>query len=786
MSSVPLQHTSDCGEVERMQRCKLLKLLPLTILLLAASCTRDPKVQAQQALENANKFFAKARYREAAIMYRRALQKDGRYGEAYYRLALTEMKLGDYGDAFKWLRRAVELQPTNTDAITKLADLYLQGAMQSTNQRTVLLGDVKDLSEKLLKLNPDSFDGHRLKGQVALLSKDAPGAIAEFDKANQVNPNQAALVLVYFTALVYNNQFPQAEKLAQEFIDKNKTDPRMYDLLYVQYARQNNVAASEALLKQKVANNPTQSKYLVQLAGHYFFTGKKAEMEATIQQLSDEKKFPEGHLMAGDFYYFRMRDLDNAKAQFEAGIKAFPKDKATYQKRLVELYATSGKNQQANEILASVLKDNPKDNDAMAMRAALMLTTGNRDQINQAANDLQSLVTKVPQNHLYHFNLARALVAKGDLDGAKLQLEEAIKLRSDFVAGRIMLSRLYLAKGDSARALKEAEEVIKIDRNNLQAHLLRSNALLTLGDKDKARDELNAITKVYPQNREAKYQVGFLAFQEKDYKKSEQIYGELFRSNPKDARGLAGETESLAAQNRLGDAIKETQAAIDKDPQRQDLKLVLAKFYVRSEHYNEAISLYQGLLKEDPRSRDLLWQLGETERRKGDLNTAIDTFRRCSQSSPSDTSCLTQLGMIYEGTGKTDQSKPIWEQILKIQPDHALALNNLAYAKAQDGVDLDQALTMSQKARQQMPNNPMVSDTLAWIYVKKYLNDDAVRIYKDLTTQVPNSPTFHYHYGVALLQKGDKPSAKKELLAALSDKPSTGEEAQIKQLLQKI
>ena len=769
-----------------MQRCKLLKLLPLTILLLAASCTRDPKVQAQQALENANKFFAKARYREAAIMYRRALQKDGRYGEAYYRLALTEIKLGDYGDAFKWLRRAVELQPTNTDAITKLADLYLQGAMQSAPQRTVLLGDVKDLSEKLLKLNPDSFDGHRLKGQVALLNKDALGAIAEFEKANAVNPNQAALVLVYFTALVYNNQFPQAEKLAQEFIDKNKTDARMYDLLYVQYARQNNVPAAEAILKQKVANNPGQAKYLVQLAGHYFFTGKKPEMEATIQQLSDEKKFPEGHLMAGDFYYFRMRDVENARAQFEAGMKAFPKDKGTYQKRLVELYAAAGKNQQANDLLKTVLTDNPKDNDAIAMRAALMLTTGNRDQINLAANDLQSLVSKAPQNHLYHFNLARALIAKGDIDSAKLQLEEAIKIRSDFTGARLMLGRLYLAKGDPARALKEAEGVIALDRNNLQAHLMRSNALLTLGDRDKARDELGAITKVYPQNREARYQVGFLAFQEKDYKKSEQIYSELFKSNPKDARGLAGETESLAAQNRLGDAIKETQAAIDKDPQRQDLQLVLAKFYVRAERYNEAITIFQSLLKQDPRSRDLLWQLGETERRKGDLNSSIDTFRRCSQSAPSDTSCLTQLGMIYEGTGKSDQAKPIWEQILKIQPDHALALNNLAYAKAQDGVDLDQALTMSQKARQQMPNNPMVSDTLAWIYVKKNLSDDAVRIYKDLTTEVPTSPTFHYHYGVALLQKGDKPSAKKELLAALADKPSTGEEAQIKQLLQKI
>jgi tetratricopeptide (TPR) repeat protein len=743
-------------------------------------------VQAQQSLEQGNKFFAKARYREAAIMYRRALQKDLRFGEGYYRLALTEIKLGNYGEALKWLRRAVELQPTNTDAIMKLADLYLQAALTIPQQRTLLLADVKELGEKLLKLNPDSFDGHRLVGQVALLSKDAPGAIVEFEKANKVSPNQASLVLVYFTALVLDDQFPKAEKLAQEFIDKNKTDTRMYDLLYVQYAKQNNVVAAEALLKQKVANNPTQAKYLVQLAGHYFFVGKRADVENVIQQLSDDKKFPEGHLMAGDFYYFRLRDIEAARGQFEAGMKAFPNDKAIYQKRLVEVYATTGKTQQANDTLAAVLKDNPKDSDAIAMRAALMLTTGNRDQINLAANDLQGLVTKTPQNHLYRFNLARALVAKGDLEGARLQLEEAIKLRGDFTGARIMLGRLYMAKGDSAKALKEAEGVLAIDRNNLQAHLMRSNALLTLGDRDKAREELTAITKVYPQNTEARYQSGFLAYQDKDYKKAEQIYGELFRSNPKDARGLAGETESLAAQNRLGDAIKETQAAIQKDPQRSDLKLVLAKFYVRGEHYDDAIGLYQGLLVQDPRSKDLLWQLGETERRKGDLNKAIDTFRRCSQSAPSDTACLTQLGMIYEGTGKADQAKPIWEQILKIQPDHALALNNLAFAKAQDGVDLDQALTMSQKARQQMPNSAAVSDTLGWIYVKKNLSDDAVRIFKDLTAQVPDSPTFHYHYGVALLQKGDKPSAKKELEKALADKPSMGEEQKIKELLQKI
>ena len=88
------------------------------------------------------------------------------------------------------------------------------------------------------------------------------------------------------------------------------------------------------------------------------------------------------------------------------------------------------------------------------MRAALMLTTGNRDQINLAANDLQALVTKSPQNHLYHFNLARALVAKGEVEPARLQLEEAIKIRSDFVLAREMLAKLYMSQGQSAKALK--------------------------------------------------------------------------------------------------------------------------------------------------------------------------------------------------------------------------------------------------------------------------------------------------------------------------------------------
>jgi len=767
-----------------MKRRKLLLFIPLMLVL--ASCSRDPKVQAQRYVDNGNKFFEKGKLKEASIMYRRALQKDLRFGEAYYRLGLTDLRLSNFGDAVRALRRAVELQPNNSDAATKLAELYLIASTQDPGHFTDLMKDAKDLTDKLIAQDPNSFDGHRLVGQMALLNNDAATAVAELEKANRSRPYQTDLVGAYFQALVRNNQTPDAEKLARDFMAKEKAFPAVYDMLYLLYVRQNKLPEAEQVLKLKAENNPKQPTYLLQLAAHYYVAKQLAQMEATIQRLTDEKTFPEGHLLAGDFFFYRTREYERAQREYEDGIKAFPKEKVIYQKRLVELAATIGKSADANQLLATILKQNPKDPDAIAMRAALMLQTGNRDQINLAANDLQSLVTTTPTNHVLRFNLARALIAKGEYEAARLQLEEAVKLRADFVIARELLGRLDLARREPAKALKEADGILALDKNNLQAHLIRSSALLGVGDKDKARQELDLISKLYPQNPDARYQIGFLAGRDKDYKRAEQVFGDLHQANPGDLRGLIGVVETMASENRMDEAIKQMQKAIAAEPERRDYKLALANLYVRSTHYEEAVQIYQTLLAKEPTSADLLLKLGETERRKGDLNLAIDSFRRCSQVALSDTTCLLQLGLLMDGTGKREQAKPIYEQILKIQPDHPVALNNLAYIKAEEGVDLDQALTMAQRALQKVPSSAEIADTLGWIYIKKNLSDDAVRVFKGLSEKDPSNPTFHYHFGMALLQKGDRPSAKKELETAMKDNPSKDQAAQIRELLTKI
>src|SRR5690349_7226217 len=88
----------------------------LTIFLLAmvvvlAGCSRDPNVVKKRYLDSGNRYFEKGKFKEARIMYLDALQKDQRYGPAYYRLGLTTMKTGPLVQAVNSFRRAIELLP---------------------------------------------------------------------------------------------------------------------------------------------------------------------------------------------------------------------------------------------------------------------------------------------------------------------------------------------------------------------------------------------------------------------------------------------------------------------------------------------------------------------------------------------------------------------------------------------------------------------------------------------------------------------------------------------------
>ncbi len=194
---------------------KTTRLLCALLLLSLAACNSDPKAAARRYVADGNRYFARGQYREASILYRRALSRDLRSPDAWYRLGLVSARLGELPDARKDFSRAMELDPGNTDAVVQLGDLDLAFYLLNPPGGRVFLADLREITGRLLSKDARSFDGLRFSGNIALAQNDTATAILKFQQANLVKPNQPDLTLTLVQTLFAARRDEEAEQLAE-------------------------------------------------------------------------------------------------------------------------------------------------------------------------------------------------------------------------------------------------------------------------------------------------------------------------------------------------------------------------------------------------------------------------------------------------------------------------------------------------------------------------------------------------------------------------------------------
>ncbi|MCX6625479.1 MAG: tetratricopeptide repeat protein, partial [Acidobacteria bacterium] len=633
--------------------------LILAVCLLAGlvGCNRDPKEASKKYVNVGNRYFEQGKYKEAVLMYKRAIQKHMKNGEAYYRLGLTDLKLQLPVEAVRAFQRAVSLQPDNADAMAKLADIFLSAYAALPSHPKEYLTEADLLITRLQKL--DVFQFRRLSGYRKLLSDDTTGALVDFRAAHGLRPDDASLGLIMFQTLVKLDQFDEAVRLAQQVIDGHKQFAPIYGQLYLEYLRRKDLAGAERILKLRATNNPSDADALVALAGHYFGSSKRPEMLSALNQiLSERKKFPQANMQVGDFY-FRIREFDQAIRLYDEGIRNDSANKTDYQKRMIEALMFQGKRVEAAQLVDTLLKSKPGDLDARAMRASLILQGGKREELQGAINELQSIVTKMPNNAVVRYNLGRALLAKQELEAARLQFLEAIKIYPAYLPPRIALAQLYLFKGEFAAAMQSADEVLQFDRDNMTAKLVRTSGLIGSGQSKLARAELEKVVAANADSRDAIFQLAMLDLGDKNTKGAESGFSRLSKMTPPDLRGQLGLAQVEIAKGSLDNALKILADQLQKDPNRNELRLAYANTAVEAKRYDIAVTEFKRLIEAQPKSTDLYMRLGQTLRRMQSYDEAGKVFEQARTFNPNDARPLLELALISEEAGRPDDARPL-------------------------------------------------------------------------------------------------------------------------------
>lgn len=171
---------------------------------------------------------------------------------------------------------------------------------------------------------------------------------------------------------------------------------------------------------------------------------------------------------------------------------------------------------------------------------------------------------------------------------------------------------------------------------------------------------------------------------------------------------------------------------------------------------------------------------------KGDLDRAITYFEKARQLQPSYSGVYAELAYANELAGRMDQATINYRKYLEFDSDNPAILNNLAYRLAEDGKNLDESLSLAQKASQRVPGSPDILDTVGYIYLRKGMNDSALKTFQNLVAKHPNNATFLHHLAMTELAIGDKQKARQSAEKALASNPTKTEEAKIRDFINKI
>ena len=759
-------------------------LLVMSLVLGGVSCNKDPEQAKQDHLQRGNEYFAEGKLEEASIEYRNAIQIDSQFGEALYRFGLCEFERKSLDNALPALRSAVTLQPDNHDAKLKLVEALLIAYQVNPRWSEEVIDAAKPLIEALRSADVEPYQTLRLSALVSLAEERLEDALEDLREAHELRPDQPDTVILLTRALISAGKGDEAEKLAREFVEDHDSPGPLYDTLYTYYLFQQRFSDALEILKDKVDSHPDEALPHLQLATHYARTQQQDQMRGVLQEVVDNpERFPAGRMHVGDFYT-SLRQWDEAIPLYEAGAIEDQERRGEYRRRIMGALLAQGKMEEARQVLEQALAENPEDRDTRALKAMLLAASGERESMDAAVVEWKKLTDEAPDNAGYWYNLGLALRATGDLEGAQQSFQQSIAKNWNLVPPRVAMIEIRLRNGQFSDALAQAEEALKLSPEHRQVRLVRAMSLTALEKYDEAGVELERLLQENPGDAEVEYQLTQLQTKQGKYDEAEKTLAARYEAGAEDPRIITGLADVYnMAQNKSEKARSLLASELEERPDSVTIRRRAAEAALELGDTAFALDQYRYLADQYPSSAQTQADLAKVYIRTGQFREALDCAERAVELAPDTAETHLLVAIILERLDRGAEAEQRYRSVLKANPNNTAALNNLAFLLAESGELLDEALVLAQRAVSLSEDDANLADTLGWVYLKRNMSGEALRIFDRLVANHPDNATYRYHLGAALVKTGKIERARPELEAALSKGLSAAEETEIRALL---
>lgn len=737
--------------------------------LLAFGCSKDAETLKREYLEQGKGHFAAERYRQAATAYRNALRQDAKLGEARYGLAQSLERLGD-GNATREYLRAADLLPDNRELQLKVGALYLRAGM---------FEDAKGRALQLVKKDQRDVDAQLLLAYALAGMRDHDAAVSQINELIALDPDQVRPYLALGGMELVAGNRGEAEAAFKRAVATDPKSMNAYLALGRFYAATGRTAEAEANFRQALTIEPANLLANRILATFYLATNRMPDAEALLKNLVKASPLPEAQFGLANFYMFQRR-LPEARALLVT-LAENEASRSPAELRLAVIDYGEGHRDEAAKRLDTLLARDSRNVDALVQRARWQLLAGE----NKAALESVTAALAIEPSNLQALYVAGgAHAVTGNLEQAVKSFEEVLRLNPRALSARVQLAKTHLQAGRPAAAVPFAQDVITVQPDDPVARLVLARALAATGDVARAEPHVKWLLARMPNSSEAQTLAGQLRLARGDLSGARAHF-----ENGVGAGALepfAGLITTYLRAGKTAEAIARVDARLAQTPKDPKVLVIAAQAYAQAGNTARTEALLKQALELGDSRFETYFMLVDLYVKQKRVDEAAAEMDRVLVTQPNSVPVHTLRGVLAELQNRRDISKQHFSKALDIDSRAVVAMNNLAYILAEDGSELARALTLAQSAKEQMPEDAGVTDTLGWVYYKSGLTRQAVSTLEESVQKEPKNATYQYHLGLAYVKAGDKARARVALERTLQLQPNFASAAEVRKVLTEL
>ena len=619
--------------------------------------------------------------------------------------ALHELK--DDFEARRDAEKAVQLSPTNENAISVLAALDLRAGETD--------GAVKLVHDAVVKV-PDSIELHRVLASIYLAAGQSENAAEQMRQVIRLEPNEMTPRLQLANYFVKLRQLDPAQQILEQAVIDLAGKPEAKLALVAFLNTERSHEAAQKALRDFIARDPDNDDLRLALGGLQQGNGAIPDAIATYQEVI-RRNGTHGQVVAA-------RD------------------------RLAALELNAGHEDAAKKLIAAVLEDSPHDDDALIMRANMSLAHGDPTS---AVSDLRAVLHNQPRSVVLQRALARAYIAKGQPALAEETLRAGMDAVPEDASLKIELAQLLIQTDRASQGVSLLEGGLQHAPGNFELRVALVRAYMANRDLDAARRAAEELKTSRPEAAAGYQLAGLIAHDQKRYDDSEKNLERAYQLQPDSVDILAALTRFSLERGRRADAIKRLQQAAGGDSRNAAVLDLLGRTYLEINDLAHAQEALTRAIAGAPRNWAAYRDLARVKLAQNDPDAAVTEYRSALQRAPTEPVLVTELATVYEKQGRVDEAIGLYEKLLQDNPNaQQLAANNLAMLLATyrtDAASLDRARALT--ARFDLSDNASLLDTAGWVHFKRHEYQDAVAVLERAADRSPDSTVIHSHLEMA-------------------------------------